>query len=503
MTVMIELAVCAPEMALVVAVPLLAACAILVVRRRTAVLGMVASLAIAALAGCLIWRIAQEGPQRMNLGGWSAPLGITLYADGLSGWMLGTTALIALFVSVYASGYFHRNQPATQFGGTANFFWPLWMFLWAALNALILSADVFNIYVALELLGLSSVALVTLSQAAPAVSAAVRYLLVSLMGSLSYLMGTAFLYAGAGTLGFKELASILHPESFSFAALALMSTGLCMKSALFPLHFWLPPAHENAPAPVSAALSALVVKASFFVMLRLWFSVFDRVVSEEAAMVPGILGAAAVIAGSVQALSAQRLKQLVAYSTVAQVGYLFMVFPLGVLNPSSWTAVGGALYLVSAHACAKAAAFMVAGNVLRAYGHDRIEDLRGVVQQMPVSMFAFAVAGVSLIGLPPSGGFIAKWLLLTAALEGPEWGFAAVIVAGGLLATAYIFRVFSRSFRNVTDLGDFKKIPARMEWSALTLSLCSMLLGLTATHVLEFMQAGTPLIRAAMMEAGP
>jgi formate hydrogenlyase subunit 3/multisubunit Na+/H+ antiporter MnhD subunit len=231
--------------------------------------------------------------------------------------------------------------------------------------------------------------------------------------------------------------------------------------------------------------------------------VFDRVVTEEAAMVPGILGAAAVIAGSVQALSAQRLKQLVAYSTVAQVGYLFMVFPLGVRNPSSWTAVGGAFYLVSAHACAKAAAFMVAGNVLRAYGHDRIEDLRGVVQQMPVSMFAFAVAGVSLIGLPPSGGFIAKWLLLTAALEGSEWGFAAVIVAGGLLATAYIFRVFSRSFRNVTDLGDFKKIPARMEWSALTLSLCSMLLGLTAAHVLEFMHAGTPLIRAAMMEAGP
>jgi multicomponent Na+:H+ antiporter subunit D len=502
MTVMNELVTGAPEMALVVAVPLLAACAIFIVRRGKAVLGMAASLAIAALAGSLIWRLALGGPQHMNLGGWSAPLGIMLYADGLSGWMLGTTSLISLFVSVYASGYFHRNRTGKQSDETADLFWPLWMFLWAALNALILSADVFNIYVALELLGLSSVGLVALSQKAPAVSAAVRYLFVSLMGSLSYLMGTALLYAGAGSLGFATLAGSLRPESFSLAALALMSAGLCMKSALFPLHFWLPPAHANAPAPVSAALSALVVKASFFVMLRLWFGVFDRVVNTEAAMVPGVLGAAAVIAGSVQALSARRLKQLVAYSTVAQVGYLFMVFPLGVLNPFSWTAVDGALYLVSAHACAKAAAFMVAGNVLRAYGHDRIEDLRGVVQQMPVSMFAFAVAGVSLIGLPPSGGFIAKWLLLTAALEGLQWGFAAVIVAGGLLATAYIFRVFSRSFRNVTDLGGFNKIPARMEWSALTLSLCSMLLGLIATHVLEFMQTGTSPLRAAMMEAG-
>lgn len=492
-----------PEMALVVALPLLAACGILVARRRAAVWGTGASFAIAALAGVLIWRIAQEGPQRMNPGGWSAPLGIVLYADGLSGWMLGTTALIALFVSVYASGYFSRSRPGTPFKGAADFFWPLWMFLWAALNALILSADVFNIYVALELLGLSSVAIVALSPEAPAVSAAIRYLLVSLIGSLSYLMGTAFLYAGAGTLAFQELAGTLQPEPFSLAALALMSTGLCMKSALFPLHFWLPPAHENAPASGSAVLSALVVKASFFVMLRLWFGVFDRVVTEDAAAVPGLLGAAAVIAGSIQALSAQRLKQLLAYSTVAQVGYLFMVFPLGMRSPSSGSAVGGALYLVSAHACAKAAAFMVAGNVLRAYGHDRIEDLRGVVQQMPVSMFAFAVAGVSLIGLPPSGGFIAKWLLLTAALEGLQWGLAAVIVAGGLLATAYIFRVFSRSFRNVADLGGFTKIPARMEWSAFALSLCSMILGLTAAHLLEFVPAGASLIRAATVGAGP
>jgi len=490
----------APEMPWIVAAPLLAACALLITRRGSAALGLTASVGVAGLTAWLIRRLVLEGPQRMSMGGWSEPLGITLLADGLGGCMLGTTALVGLLVSVHASAYFGPHAD----GDRSRAFWPLWMFLWAALNALILAADVFNIYVALELLGLSAVALVALSPGAPAVSAAVRYLMVSLTGSLCYLMGAAFLYGGAGVLGFASLEGVLQPEPYSFIALALMSAGLCMKSALFPLHFWLPPAHANAPAPVSAALSALVVKASFFVLLRLWLGVFDRIVSPEMALIPGLLGAAAVVAGSVRALSAPRLKQMIAYSTVAQIGYLFMGLPLGMSPATRRAAVGGVVYLVAAHACAKAAAFLAAGNVLQAYGHDRIDDLRGVVQQMPVSMFAFAVAGVSLIGLPPSGGFVAKWLLLSAAIAEAQWGYATVIVAGGLLATAYVFRVFSRSFRNVSSgsvPGAFRKVSGRMEWSALMLALCSMLIGVTGAYVLEFMQTGASLIDLPAPEA--
>jgi formate hydrogenlyase subunit 3/multisubunit Na+/H+ antiporter MnhD subunit len=495
-----ELPAGAPEMPWLVAVPLLAACATLIARRGTAALGLSASVGVAGLTAWLIRRLVLEGPQRMSVGGWGEPLGITLLADGLSGCMLGTTALVGLLVSVHASAYFGPKAD----GERSRAFWPLWMFLCAALNALILAADVFNIYVALELLGLSAVALVALSPEAPAVSAAVRYLLVSLTGSLCYLMGAAFLYGGAGVLGFDSLAGVLQPEPYGFVALALMSAGLCMKSALFPLHAWLPPAHANAPAPVSAVLSALVVKASFFVLLRLWLGVFDRLVAPEMTLIPGLLGAAAVVAGSVRALSAPRLKQVIAYSTVAQIGYLFMGFPLGSSPATRWAAVGGVTYLVAAHACAKAAAFLAAGNVLRAYGHDRIDDLRGVVQQMPVSMFAFAVAGVSLIGLPPSGGFIAKWLLLSAAMAGGRWGYAAVIVGGGLLATAYVFRVFSRSFRNLPGgpgAGAFRGVSGRMEWSALTLALCSMLIGVTGAYVLELVQPGATLIALPAPEA--
>ena len=191
-----------------------------------------------------------------------------------------------------------------------------------------------------------------------------------------------------------------------------MTAGLLAKTALFPLHLWLPPAHAGAPAPASAVLSALVVKGSFFLIVRLWFDVMPGLLSHAAAQVLAALGAAAIVFGSVLALRQARLKMLIAYSTVAQLGYLFLMFPLagpGAARLSAWT--GGLLQAIS-HACAKAAMFMAAGLIAQALGHDRIAGLGGIGRALPMTIFAFALAGLSLMGLPPSGGFMAKWLLL-------------------------------------------------------------------------------------------
>jgi len=479
-----------PWPAFVVAAPLVAACAMIVWRRGSAAFGVLCSLLVSGLVLALAHQVFLLGPQHMEIGGWKAPLGIQLRADGPAVGMLCITALVGVFASLYAAAYFAPGAAGGAPHGDASFFWPLWMILWAALNALFLSADIFNLYVALEIVGLSSVTLVALSHDKDAVPAALRYLLVSLLGSLSYLMGVALLYGAAGTLGVSSLAGALTPAPFAYAALSLMTAGLVMKSALFPLHFWLPPAHANAPAPVSALLSALVVEASFYVLLRLWFEVFGGILPAGAALLPGLLGAAAIFWGSVQALTARRLKLLIAYSTVAQMGYLFLVFPLGTEPGAAGVAWNAALYFIVAHACAKAAVFLAAGNVLRAFGHDRIRELRGAVQHLPVSMFAFGIAGVSLVGLPPSGGFIAKWLFLSAALRGERWGFVAVILLGGFLATAYIFRFFSHAFRYVPEGPRCGSVPRSMEWSALALALFSIVLGLTATPVLDWMQTG-------------
>ena len=313
-----------------------------------------------------------------------------------------------------------------------------------------------------------------------------RYLLVSLLGSLCYLMGVALLYHGYATVDIQLLNSLVESQPVSQVALALMVAAMAMKTALFPLHFWLPPAHASAPTPVSALLSALVVKASFYLLLRLWFDVFPTVIA-DLGIVLGILGAAAILWGSVQALRQSRLKLLVAYSTVAQLGYLFLPFAL--LSPIAWQ---GGVYFVLSHALAKAAMFMAAGNILKFGGHDRIADLDRVAQRLPITMTAFCLAGVSLMGLPPSGGFIAKWLLLEAALTHEQWLWAVVMTIGGLLAAGYVFKVVGFAFTQADVPHDAKPVPRTMEWAALGLAVGAIVLGLNATYPMELMGIGEP-----------
>jgi formate hydrogenlyase subunit 3/multisubunit Na+/H+ antiporter MnhD subunit len=187
---------------------------------------------------------------------------------------------------------------------------------------------------------------------------------------------------------------------------------------------------------------------------------------------------------------ADRLKMMVAYSTVAQIGYLFLIFPLSRLTQGNQAALHGGLYFVFSHACAKAAVFLTAGTVIHVFGHDRIDRLDGIVRQMPVSMFAFGVAGTSLIGLPPSGGFIAKWLYLNAAFTNGQWWWCVLILGGGLLSSAYIFRFFSIAFANREKNTPERPAPVLMEWTALGLAVCAIALGFVAPAVKQLLGVG-------------
>ena len=446
--------------------------------RRAVPLGVATALGIVTCVAGLGWQVAEHGTQRYAVAGWGAPLGIDLYADGLSLLMLIVTALVGLGISVYSTGYFERKIAAV--------FWPLWLFLWAALNALFLSADIFNLYVTLELLGLAAVALVALAGGANALTAALRYLLVSLLGSLFYLLGVALFYHSFGSLDIAILAQRVESSPAVWAAMGLMSAGLLLKTALFPLHFWLPPAHARSPAPVSALLSALVVKASFYILLRLWLEIFPLDNAAPGQLL-GLLGAGAVLWGGVQALRQTRLKLMIAYSTVAQLGYLFLAFPLG--TTLAWK---GALYLLMSHALAKAAMFMAAGNIMRFGGHDRITDLDRVAQRLPLSLTAFSLAGISSMGLPPSGGFTGKWMLLDAALYSGQWWWALTLILGGLLAAAYVFKVIGYAFTRAEVSYETRLVPARMEWTALLLALAAVLLGLFTPWPLALLDIGFP-----------
>lgn len=465
-----------------VAVPLAGAVLAALLPRPAHLLGIGTAILTTLAATGAVVRVWQDGPVRAGLGGWDVPLGIALSLDGLSALMLVMTAVVGLAVSVYALGYLRT-------GAARGKFWALWLWLWASMNALYLSGDVFNLYVSLELLGLAAVAMVALAGGAAALTAAMRYLLVSLLGSLAYLMGVALLYAGHGVLDLQALGLALQGDPAGRLAAALMTVGLLMKTALFPLHVWLAPAHASAPAPVSAVLSALVVKASFYLILRLWLDVFPAPGGPAFALLMGGLGAGALLWGSLLALRAARLKQVVAYSTVAQLGYLFLAFPLMLAVPGAWRA---AVFFALAHAVAKATVFMAAGSLQRAAGHDRLAHLGGVMRAEPMSSFALGIAGASLVGLPLTGGFIAKWLLVEAALEGGVWGWAVLVLGGGLLAGAYVFRVLGHAFGRSTPAGDNDPVPGIMAWSALVLALVSVAIGFAGAPALALLSDSGP-----------
>ncbi len=442
-------------------------------------------------------QVWENGPLRYPLGGWVAPLGIDWYADGLTILMLLMTAAVVSLTSLYAWSYLGyeisgKLGQARHHSVTQEAFWPLWFFLWAALNALFLSADLFNLYVTLELLGLSAAMLMTLGGQPAALTAGMRYVLVSLLGSLAYLLGVGFLYAAFGTLDLDSLGSITTSGYTTWVAMTLITLGLLLKTGLFPLHIWLPPAHANAPAPVSAILSGLVVKASFYMLLRLWFQVFHPMLAPLSGHFLGILGAGAILWGSLQAFRQERLKLLVAYSTVAQLGYLFLLFPLADSASVAGTAWSGGIYQLFSHAFAKAAMFLAAGNIMLALGHDRISQLDGLAQSMPMTVFAFGLGGISLMGLPPSGGFLAKWLLLRATFESGQWWWAGIILGGGLMTAGYIFMVLKHAFATPTGHTAVQSIPYSLQIFALTLAVFAVLLGMTATLPLTLLQIGFP-----------
>jgi multicomponent Na+:H+ antiporter subunit D len=373
--------------------------------------------------------------------------------------------------------------------------------IWGALNAVFVGSDLFNLYVALELLTFAAVPLVSLDGRAETLSAALRYLLFALFGSILYLLGAVLLYGAYGTLDTVLLSGRIRPEPIAWAAVALMTTGLLAKAALYPFHLWLPPAHAGAPAPASAILSGLVVKAPFFLVVRLWFDVMPRLPEHAAAQLLGALGATAIILGSVVALRQARLKLLIAYSTVAQIGYLFLMFPLAV-NPETgqpWTTAawtGGILQAVS-HAFAKAAMFMAAGLIAEALGHDRIAGLAGIGRALPITVFAFGLGGMSLMGLPPSGGFVAKAMLLTAAVAAGQWWWAVVVLAGGLLAGGYIFLVLARALADASEpLPLLSTITPGRQAVVIALALGAVLLGFVPLRPLELLQIGRPDIAA-------
>ena len=444
-----------------------------------------AALAVSALGAAAITRtVLADGPYNRAMGGWEPPLGIALSADGLTAAFLVLTATLGLAIAAVRA----LGQPPAR---GAAIFWPLMLVLVAGLNGAVLSSDLFNIYVTLEVAAGASVGLAVLGGSPAALRAGLNYLLAGLLGGILMLFGIGLVYFAHGRLDLVGLGAVVGSAPTDTIAMAAILGGLALKIALFPLHAWLPAAHSNAQAPVSALLSALVLKAPLYVALRLWVGVFDP--SAALGAVLGAMGAGAILWGSVQAMRADRLKLLVAYSTVAQVGLIALAFGLSATDPAAivWT---GAVVLMLAHGLAKAAMFLAAGRIAEEIGHDRIADLDRAGRRPTLAQFSFALAAISLIGLPPTLGFAGKWMLMEGAVRADAWVWVAAAMAGTLLSVGYLSRVlvgFLRFDRVRGEVGEHQAW-ALADAPPLLLAFGAFGAGLFATRIAALLATGDP-----------
>ena len=423
------------------------------------------------------------GPLVYLLGGWAPPLGVALRADGLSAVMMMITAVVICAVGVFAHADF--RTPAGSVEARAPFaFWILLLAIWGALNTVFLGGDLFTLYVALELLTFAAVPLVCLDGRAETLQAALRYLLFALLGSVLYLVGTALLYGAYGTLDIVA-AVPPGPRGAGDARRGRADDGGASRQDRA-----LPAASVAAACPCRRAgrrQRRAVGAGGEGVVLHRRPALVRR---DAGAAGPGRHGSCSLRSARRRSCSAASsrcdrsdLKLLIAYSTLAQIGYLFLMFPLAFDSRAAQLESGGALaggmLQAISHATAKAAMFMAAGLIYAALGHDRIAGLIGVARALPMSVSAFALGGVALIGVPPSGAYLAKELLLQAAAETEQWWWAVVIQAGGIFTSSYLLLVLAHALAPASEPVRLLVPVSRIrEAAALALALCSLLLGL-------------------------
>ncbi|NIC06184.1 complex I subunit 5 family protein [Billgrantia bachuensis] len=437
------------------------------------------------LALAWLWRDVDSEAGRS----WMIEIGsLALYwrINGLTLILIALTYLIGLASALYTPAYL-REDPQREPRGQA-WFWPLLGILISSLSLIWLAVDLLSLYFGLELMGLSAVGLMLLTGKVDALVAGLRYLLLALVGSLAFLLGVSLLLGAWGRLDLAGLARAVEPGAPLWVAVALLSAGLLLKAAAFPLHAWLAPVHASAWIPISALHAGLVVKASFFIALQLWLVLVPE--ATVAAWAIGGMAGAAVIWGGVMAWRAAKLKDVLAWSTVSQLGYLLLAFPLLIGTDSAVAALAweGTWLQLAAHGLAKAAMFLAAGNLILATGEIRVAGLAGASRRFPLSLLSFGMAAISLVGLPPSMGFTAKWLLLHAALTGGHWPWLAVLGIGTLLSAAYVFRVFRYSFIEDAPEYEFHPVPWGMDAIALLLALSALLLGLAMEGPLDLLR---------------
>ena len=389
-----------------------------------------------------------SGAIHYELGGWTAPYGIEYVVDAANAWVVVIVALIGALVTPYARK--SVEQEITE--DRIPLFYAAFILCLTGLLGIAVTGDVFNVFVFLEISSLSAYALIALGNDRRALTASFQYLIMGSVGATFIVIGIGLMYVMTGTLNMADLADRL-PEVASSrtipVAFTFLTVGITLKLALFPLHMWLPNAYTYAPSAVTAFIASTATKVAVYLLLRFFFTIFGATFSFDVMQLDRILmplALIAIVAMSLVAIYQKNVKRLLAYSSVAQIGYMV----LGISFVSVLGLTAGILHLFN-HALMKGALFMSMGCIMYRVGSVRLEQMNGLGRAMPWTMAAFVVGGLSLIGVPLTVGFVSKWYLVQAALEQGMWPVAGVVLLGSLLALMYVWKVVEVAYFREVD----------------------------------------------------
>ena len=402
-------------------------------------------LVIAAMAGCFLMSLGilksviVDGDIQYRLGGWAPPWGIEYAIDHLNAFMLVLVTFLSLLSALHA-----RKSIESEMPRKSALFWTLYLLLITGLLGIVITGDMFNLFVLLEVASLSGYALIAMGEKR-ATFAAFRYVIIGTIGASFYLLGVGYLYMATGSLNMADLARLLpdlYPSKTILAGFTFILVGLGIKMALFPLHGWLPDAYTYAPSAVSTTVAPLMTKVMAYVVIRMIFSVFKPEIPIPFVHVTDILvwqGTIAILFGAVMALSQRDFKRMLSYVIVAEIGYI-----IGGIGVANHTALTGAIFHIANDAVMMACLFMVAGIIVYKTDGQGIQDFRGMFKTMPATAAIFTVGALAVIGVPPTCGFFSKWYLLLGGFQAGQWGFVTALLVSTLVNVALFFRIFDK-----------------------------------------------------------
>ena len=406
-------------------------------------------LSVTALSLCLVisvtlfGTISSQGTLAYHMGGWMPPWGIEYKIDHLTSFMLVLISFLSLVTAVYAKKTIEKELPNKTF-----LFWCLYLLLVTGLFGIIVTCDMFNLFVLLEVASLTGYALVAVGNKRATV-AGFRYLIIGTIGACFYLLGVGYLYIATGTLNMGDLARLLpaiYGSNVVITSFVFIFIGFAIKIALFPLHAWQPDAYTHAPSAVSIIISTAMAKTFAYALIRIIFSVYTINFIKTILPVFDIicwLGATAIIVGSVYAIVQDNLKRMLAYSSIANVGYIVLGLGLSVSTTLGLTPV---IMHILNHAVIKGTMFMAACGFIYKFNLWNISDFSGLSRRMPYSALVLIIASLAMIGLPPGAGFVSKWYLILAAIDAGQYLFVAIIFISTLLMIVYFWRIIETMY---------------------------------------------------------